>query len=268
MTDAKLARLIELLKDMESAVLAFSGGADSSFLLKALHLSGIRVLAVTADSELTPRSDVLIAGNLAKDFGIEHRIIQTQELAMEDFVRNTPERCYVCKKERCRILSDIAASGHYRVILDGSNADDADDYRPGKRAAAEYHVRSPLEEAGFTKKESRDLSRQLGLSTWNKPSSPCLATRFPYGRRITGSALRRVAAAEAFLSTFGFREIRVRDYGDMARIEVDADKIERLLTADSRNLILETLRAMGYLFVSLDLEGYTSGSMNRVLRKE
>lgn len=266
MSENKLIRLIEILKDMENAVLAYSGGVDSSFLLKALKLSGIRVLAVTAASEITPPNDVLLAKSMAEELGIEHRIIQTQELLMEDFVMNTPERCFFCKEERFKKITDLASAEQYQFVLDGSNVDDAEDYRPGKKAAAKYLVRSPLEEVRCSKKEIREFSRQLGLSTWNRPSSPCLATRFPYGRSITRNALKRVEQAEEFLRNFGFNEIRVRDHGDMARIEVDEDKIELLLVPEKRKVITEKLRDIGYIFISLDLEGYRSGSMNRVLR--
>lgn len=266
MENNKLKKLINILKDMESAVLAYSGGADSTFLLKAMQLSGIRALAVTAVSEIIPRCEVLSAKKMAKEIGIKHMIIETHELSNKKFVSNTPERCFVCKDNRFKILRDIATSEGYGFVIDGSNCDDLGDYRPGKKAAEKYGVRSPLIEAGFSKKKIREVSKELSLLTWNKPSSPCLSTRFPYGSRITKEALKRVEKAEDFLRSFGFHEIRVRDHGSIARIEVEEDKIGLLLTPERRKTISEKLKSLGYEFISLDLDGYKSGSMNRVLK--
>ncbi len=266
MENNKLKKLIEILKDMQSAVLAYSGGVDSTFLLKAMQLSGIRAIAVTAVSEIMPRCEVLSAKKMAKEIGIKHMIIETYELSNKKFVSNTPERCFVCKDNRFKILKDIAISEGYRFVLDGSNSNDLDDYRPGKKAAEKYGVRSPLIEAIFSKKEIREFSQTLGLSTWDKPSSPCLSSRFPYGRRITKEALTRVEKAEDFLRSFGFHEIRVRDHGNIARIEIEEDKIGLLLTPERRKIISEKLKSLGYEFISLDLDGYKSGSMNRVLK--
>lgn len=267
MKDNKLAKLIEILKEVESAVLAYSGGVDSTFLLKALQLSGEKTLAVTAFSEITPRNDLHTAKKMAAELGIEHRIINTDELSIEEFVNNTPERCYFCKDERFKKLTNIAKSEGYKFLLDGSNMDDTLDYRPGKKAALIYNVRSPLIEAGLSKKEVRELSRELGLSTWDKPSSPCLFTRFPYGQRVTKEALKRVDTAEEFLIEMGFHEVRVRDHNGVARIEVEEGEIDFLLVPERRRLISERLRSFGYKFVSLDLEGYRTGSMNRVLEE-
>jgi len=195
----KLQRLIELLKSMQSALLAYSGGVDSTFLLKALHVSGIRTLAVTAASEVIPHQEVLTAKKFARELGIKHKVIRLHVLSEEKFARNRPDRCFICKEMLFRNLSDLAASEGYQVILDGSTADDAGDYRPGTKAAIRHHVRSPLTEAGFSKDEIREYSRTLGLHTWNKPSSPCLATRIPYGSIITKKALDRIGKSEAFL---------------------------------------------------------------------
>jgi len=266
MENNKLKKLIEILKDMESAVLAYSGGVDSTFLLKGMQLSGIRAIAVTAVSEIMPRREVLSAKKMAKEIGIKHMIIETHELSNKKFVSNTPERCFVCKDIRFKKLKEIAMSEGYRFVLDGGNSNDLDDYRPGKKAAEKYGVRSPLIEAIFSKKEIREFSQTLGLSTWDKPSSPCLSSRFPYGRRITKEALTRVEKAEDFLRSFGFHEIRVRDHGSIARIEVEEDKIGLLLTPERRKIISEKLKSLGYEFISLDLDGYKSGSMNRVLK--
>ncbi len=265
MGDNKLTKLINILKDMQSAVLAYSGGVDSSFLLKALQISGIRALAVTSVSDKTPRHDLLTAKRIAAELGIEHWMIETDELSMEEFVRNMPVRCFFCKEELYKKLTDIAASGGYKYLLDGSNTDDTLDFRPGMEAATKYNVSSPLIEAGFSKKEIRELSRQLGLPTWDKPSSPCLSSRFPYGQRITREALQRVEKAEDFLREIGFREVRVRDHDGVARIEVEAGEIDLVLTPERRRLISEKLKSLGYKFVSLDLDGYRMGSMNRMI---
>jgi uncharacterized protein len=262
----KLTRLINILKEMQSAVLAYSGGVDSTFLLKAMQLSDIRTLAVTAVSEIIPYNDLLTAKKVAGELGIQHRIIRTEELSREEFVSNTPDRCFFCKDELFKKLTDIASSEGYMFILDGSNTDDTKDYRPGRKAARKYNIRSPLIETGLSKVEIREFSKQLGISTWNKPSSPCLATRFPYGRRITKEALSRVGKAEDFLRTLGFYQVRVRDHGGIARIEVEEDKIDLLLIPEKRKLISKTLKSLGYEFISLDLDGYKSGSLNRVLR--
>jgi pyridinium-3,5-biscarboxylic acid mononucleotide sulfurtransferase len=263
--DNKLTDLINILKNMESALLAYSGGVDSTLLLKSMQLSGIRTFAVTAVSETTPQNDILAAAEITKELGIEHRTIKTEELKIEEFISNTPDRCFFCKDELFKKLTSIALSEGYRFVLDGSNADDIMDFRPGKRAALKYSVRSPLMEAGFSKKEIRELSRHLGLSTWDKPSSACLASRIPYGHRITPIALKRVEKAEDFLRSIGLSEIRVRDHGDVVRIEVREEEIKLMLDPEKRRTISETLKSLGYHFISLDIDGYQSGSMNRVL---
>jgi len=252
----KLENLINILKDVESAVLAYSGGVDSTFLLKAMHLSHIRTLAVTAFSEITPYNDFMDAIQLVEDLGIDHMVIKTDELSSEEFVENSPNRCFICKDKRFKQLTDIALSRGYKFVLDGSNVDDTMDYRPGRKAAEKNNVRSPLIESGFTKKEIRECSKQLGLSTWDRPSSPCLASRFPYGQRITKNLLKRVEQAEDFLKSLGFNNIRVRDHGGVARIEVDVDKIELLLVPQTRKTISEHLKKLGYTFIALDLNGY------------
>ena len=265
MNDNKLHNLIKILKKMKNAVLAYSGGVDSTFLLKTLRLSGIRTLAVTASSEIIPFTELLKAKKTAEELVIDHRIIKTEEFSREDFLENSPERCFFCKDELFKKLSSIASAEGYQFVLDGSNRDDIADYRPGRKAAEKYLVRSPLIEAGFSKKEIRKSSQELGLSTWDKPAAPCLATRIPYGQRITREALKRVERAEDFLISLGFREIRVRDHGDLARIEVQENEINRMLIPEKRKLVSETLKSFGYQFISLDIEGYRSGSMNRML---
>jgi uncharacterized protein len=260
---AKLHHLTTILKQMESALLSYSGGVDSTFLLKALQISGIRVLAVIAVSETTPGHELRLAKSYAEASGIKYHEMQADEMSLEEFIRNSPDRCYICKNRRFERLSAIASEEGYRVVLDGSQSDDAADYRPGKKAAEKYNIRSPLAEAGLSKDEIRELSRHLNLVGWDRPASSCLATRFPYGQRITKEALKRVEKAEAFLRGLGFRIIRVRDHGGNARIEVGRNEIEMLLGSEKRVLVKDALKSLGFAFVSLDLEGYYAGSMNR-----
>jgi uncharacterized protein len=264
MHEDRLKSLIEVLKGMESALLAYSGGVDSTFLLKALKLSGIRALAVTGCSETTPSRDMDDARRMAGEIGVEHRLIETSELENGDFSKNSPDRCFYCKDGLFSRMRAIAQKEGLAHVLDGSNFDDLDDYRPGREAAAKHGVRSPLMEAGFTKKEIREASRALGLSTWDKPSSPCLSSRFAYGRSITLEGLRRVAEAEEFLRSLGLEDLRVRDHGELARVEVPEKSIDSIMRA--REAVVGKLRALGYAFVCLDLEGLRSGSMNRLLR--
>jgi pyridinium-3,5-biscarboxylic acid mononucleotide sulfurtransferase len=252
----KFTLLINNLKEMKSALLAYSGGVDSTLLLKALQLSGIRAAAITAVSEIMPRQELRLAKKTAREIGLKHRIIETDELSNGEFVRNTPERCYICKDNRFKILNEIAISEGFRFVIDGSNVDDTGDIRPGMKAAAERGVRSPLIEAGFSKNDIRRHAKKLGLDVWNKPSSPCLATRIPYGSKITREALKRIERSEAFLRSIGFREVRVRDYDSAARIETGKDEIGDLLNAEKRKMIVKRLQKYGYAIVSVDLEGY------------
>jgi uncharacterized protein len=249
-------------------VLAYSGGVDSSFLLRAMKLSGIRFLAVTAYSETMPEEDFAHAASFAKDSGAEHLVLRTEELMNESFISNPPDRCFYCKEELFRKLREVAAERDYAYLFDGTNADDLGDNRPGLKAAALYGVRSPLAECGFSKEEIRNISRELGLSTWDRPSSPCLSSRFPYGRRITLSGLRQVEKAEQYLREFGLQDFRVRNHGDIARIEVQEKDLHIFLEPEKRRKITEALKALGFSFITLDLEGYISGSMNRTLGKD
>lgn len=259
MSANKLHNLINYLKDMESAVLSFSGGVDSTFLLKALQLSKIRTLAVTACSALTPHAELMAAIQIAEELGINHMVIKTDELSIEEFIKNGPDRCFICKDKRFKRLTDISLAEGYKFVLDGSNVDDTLEYRPGIRSAEKHNVKSPLIKCGFSKQEIRAYSRHLGLPTWDRPSSPCLATRFPYGQRITEDSLKRVEQAEDFLRALGFNKLRVRDHGSTARIEVDENEIEFLLVPQIRKKISEYLKRLGYIFISLDLDGYKGG---------
>lgn len=263
---AKLNPLIDLLKSMGSAVLAFSGGVDSTFLLKVSTLSHIRIMAVIGVSPTMPEQDFRDAEEMVKALNVPYRVIETTELEAADFRRNLPDRCFHCKNELFGELGEIARSEGYRFVMDGSNLDDLDDWRPGRRAAMKYGVRSPLAEAGLRKDDVRELSRELGLPTWDKPSSPCLSSRFPFGEPITVDALKRVQSAENFLKSLGFRELRVRHCGDTARIEVREDDIPRVLQPEIRTSVVERLMALGYKFVSLDLEGFRSGKLNRAIK--
>lgn len=266
--DQKFSQLLALLRAAGSAALAFSGGVDSTFLLRAMKLSGMPFLAVTAVSPTMPGADYQKALSAAAAEGVRHMVIRTDELANEKFVRNDPDRCFHCKDELFSRLGQIAEQNQLTCLFDGTNTDDLQDYRPGKRAAQQHGVRSPLAECGFTKQEIRAISKKLGLSTWDEPASPCLSSRFPYGFRITAPALKRVEEAEEFLKSLGLRLVRVRDHGEIARIEVsDADML-RLVEPDTRLLITERFRLLGYLFISLDLEGYKTGSLNRVLEPQ
>lgn len=264
-SEAKFDNLLSFLKDSGSAVLAFSGGVDSSFLLKAMQCSGMQFVAATAVSPTMPEADYLRALSLVREAGAEHLVIRTDELANEKFVRNAPDRCFHCKDELFGKLKEIAAERKLLHVFDGTNADDLRDYRPGRKAADLHGVRSPLAECGFTKQHIRSMSQKLGLSTWDQPSSPCLSSRFPYGRRITTDSLRRVEAAEEYLKSLGLRLVRVRDHGDTARIEVPDDEMAMIMEPGTRLLITKRLELLGYSFVALDLEGYKTGSMNRVL---
>lgn len=261
----KYSDLLSLLQNSNSAVLAFSGGVDSSFLLKAMKDSGIRFLAVTGSSGTIPQKNILSAVSFAKELEVEHIVIETGELMIEEYTKNPPERCFYCKNELFGKLKIIAEENNYEEIFDGTNADDLTDHRPGRKAAALHGVKSPLSECGFTKDEIRKASKELGLDTWDKPSSPCLASRFPYGQRITEPALRQIEKAEELIRDLGIKEVRVRYHEDTARIEAAEEDMQILMNQENRLMIIESLKALGFKFVSLDMEGYRSGSLNRVL---
>jgi len=260
----KFKRLKETLREMERVVIVYSGGVDSTFLLKAAAVSGVTdIIAVTASSETFLEEELSFAKEMASSLGVKHRIIFTEELKNEDFSSNPPERCYYCKRELFSKTKEIATEEGIRYILDGTNADDINDWRPGIKALKEFGIISPLFEAGLTKNEIRELSHLLNLKTWDKPSTPCLASRFPYGHRITHDALQRVGNAERFIKGFGIRELRVREHGKIARIEIPVKDFMLLMDGEIRNRVVDFLRSLGYLYITLDLEGFRSGSLNR-----
>ncbi|MGE5809171.1 MAG: ATP-dependent sacrificial sulfur transferase LarE [Nitrospirota bacterium] len=267
--EQKWDHLKALLHDMHGAVLAYSGGVDSSLLLRAAaEVMGANLIAVTAVSETYPEGELIAAQEIARSLGVTHRIVHTEELASEDFARNPPDRCYHCKKELFEKLRRLAADEGVSFVMDGSNADDLRDHRPGRKAAAEFSVRSPLVEAGFTKAEVRERARALGLTVWDKPSLACLSSRIPYGTRITPGLIRAVGAAEEQLRAFGFGQARVRHHGDIARIEVMQEDFAKFLNRAVAEKIVARFRELGYIYICLDIEGYRTGSMNEGLRTE
>lgn len=253
---------------MESVIVAFSAGVDSTFIAAvASRELGAKALAVTATSPSFPERELAEAGTLARGLGLNHRVIASREMANPDYANNPQSRCYHCKTELYGLLRGIADAEGFRHIVDGTNADDLNDYRPGRKAAMEKHVESPLQELGFTKADIREASRQLGLQTADKPAFSCLASRFPYGDKITVEGLKRVERAENGLKDMGFRNLRVRAHGDTARIELDADQVARAAADPARDQIVALLKDCGFRYVTLDLQGYRRGSLNEVFTR-
>lgn len=262
--NAKIEKLEAILSRYPELIVAYSGGVDSTLLLSmAQRVLGKKVVAVTAQSPLHPSREIQSARELTATMGIRHRIITSREMQRADFLANPKDRCYICKKN---LLADIIDLGH-RIgivhVVHGANMDDLDDFRPGMQAARELSVEAPLLEAGLKKDDIRLISRQLDLPTWDKPALACLATRIPYGVPITRKRLEAIDAAEEYLLALGITSMRVRHHGDIARIEMDPDDFTIVLSQAIREAIVGRLRQLGFKYVVIDLEGYTSGSMNR-----
>lgn len=265
----KFQKLKDILKELGSVAIAYSGGVDSTFLLKVAHdVLGDNVIAVTARSSTYPEREYNEAKEYIAQFGAKHITIVSEELEIEGFAKNPVNRCYFCKKELFTKVGEVAAKYGIKHVLDGSNLDDTGDYRPGMKAARELNVISPLKEAGLTKNDIRQLSKELNIPTWNKPSFACLSSRFPYGNEITVQKLSMVERAEQFLLDMGFRQLRVRHHGDIARIEVDpADRV-KFFDLDVMDKVGNEFKAIGFKYVTLDILGYRTGSMNEVLSEK
>jgi uncharacterized protein len=262
----KKEKLTEIIKGYGSMVVAFSGGVDSTFLLAfASEVLGDKVLGVTALSSTYAARERQAAVNFCKERKIAHLIIESEELDIPEFSKNPSNRCYYCKHELFGKLSKVAKEREFKVVADGSNADDLNDFRPGMQAAKELNVVSPLREAELTKDEIRQLSKEMRLSTWDKPAAACLASRFPYGTEITKSKLRMVEQCENYLYENGIRTFRVRHHGDIVRVEIGKDELEKVFGKQFREAMVSAFKKIGYAYITLDLEGYRTGSMNEVL---
>lgn len=264
---AKYDRLVEIISGLGRVVVAFSGGVDSTFLARAARDAlADQALLVTADSESYPSAELEEAQRLAALLGMRHLVIETRELDNPDYAKNPPNRCFFCKEELFTKLKPVAEREGGAHLIYGANVDDLGDHRPGMQAARLAEVKAPLIDAGLTKVEIRELSRRLGLPTWDKPSFACLSSRFPYGDVITREKLRQVEQAEAFVRSLGFRQFRVRHHDRLARLEIPLEEIPWLWEEGRHEKIVARLRELGYLYVTVDLKGFRSGSMNEMLR--
>jgi uncharacterized protein len=265
--EEKFDKLKGIVEAMGRVLVAFSGGVDSTLLLRVAKdtLGDQNVLAVTALSPLYPEREVAGVKKIIQKMGVRHLFVKSNELEIAEFSKNPPNRCYYCKRKLFGELLNLAMKEEIPFIVEGSTLDDEKDYRPGKIAIQELGIRSPLKEAIFTKVEVRELSKALGLPTWDKPSLACLASRFPYGEKITPQGLRMVSEAEDFLFGLGFKQVRVRHYQNLARVEILKEEMGRLMKGSLREKVVSRLKRVGYNYVTLDLQGFRSGSMNEVL---
>ncbi len=267
--ETKYNKLLVMLKEMDRVIIAFSGGVDSTFLLKAASVANLQdILAVTGISDSLPEEELSFTKEMTSSMGIKHMTIDTDEINNDNYTANSPDRCYYCKKELFSKLKDMAAREKYPYILDGTNTDDNEDWRPGSLAAKEEGVQSPLRDTGLTKNDIRILSKTLGLATWNKPATPCLASRFPYGQKITAESLGRVHKAETFIRALGIKEFRVRSHAGLARIEVHVRDFPIIMNDTSRMEIVNYLKSLGFQYITIDLQGFRTGSSNEYLEKK
>jgi len=262
---ARWNHLLNYFEKQPSALVAFSGGVDSALLCAAAYAAlGERMLAITIHSPVESVESIEAARAHAALIGFRHRVIEYNDLENPRFVANPPERCYICKKARYEKLIEFAKSEGFETLVEGTNADDLDDYRPGRKAVLELGIKSPLLEFGFSKHEIRALLKALGLPIWNRPGAPCFATRFPYGSPVTSEGLRQIMQGETFMQELGFINVRVRHHGEMVKLEVDPAQFERLIT--HRQQILDFFTALGFRYITADLAGYRRGSLNEVLK--
>jgi uncharacterized protein len=261
----KLEQLKDNLRMMKSVAIAYSGGVDSTFLVNVAHeVLGDKAVAITATSSTYPQRELKQAKKYTKNIGMKHIIINSEETEIDNFSKNPINRCYYCKKELFSKIKQVANQEKLNYILDGSNADDINDYRPGMKALKEFDVISPLKDVGLTKKEIKKISKEMKLETWDKPAFACLASRFPYGTEITKSLLEQIEKAESFLQFLGVKQFRVRYHKDIARIEVSKDDFQLILTNSDK--IVEKFKEIGFKYITLDIEGYRTGSLNEVLK--
>lgn len=267
MSEQKLKQLQDLFRDMERALIAYSGGVDSTLVAKiAYDVLGDRAIAVTAVSPSLLPEELIDAQTQSAQIGIKHELVETHEMDNPDYTSNPVNRCYFCKSELHDTLKPLALERGYPYVVDGVNADDLQDYRPGIQAAKERGARSPLAEVGVSKAEVREISRGLGLAWWDKPAQPCLSSRFPYGEAITVTKLQRVGRAEIYLKQLGYENLRVRSQEDTAKIELPAAEITQFVQQVDLPTLVKTFQDLGFVYVTLDLEGYRSGKLNQVLQ--